>query len=101
MGCTEWHTSARTLDGSYGPDRIPRARVTMTNGRQVVLLEAKVRTDSIVGTEPVGRARIAVAANQVARLESQEFSQLRTTLLGAFVGATFLVVTLFLVANQE
>lgn len=66
----------------------------MKGGQQIVLLEAKVRPDSIVGTEPKGRARIALPASQVKSIESEEFSAFRTTLLAGVAAGSFVVITL-------
>ena len=101
FACTEWNTSPRSVSGLYPPDRLPRAKVTFADGRSVELLDARVRQDSIVGTDPVSVARLAFPMERVSRVESQEFSQARTVSLFAGMGLAFIAVTLYLVAHTK
>ena len=101
FACTEWHTSPRSASGSYPPDRLPRAKVTFADGRSVELLDARVRRDSIVGTDPASVARLAFPMERVSRVESQEFSQARTVSLFAGMGLAFIAVTLYVVAHTK
>jgi hypothetical protein len=98
--CTEWHTSPRAASDLYPSQRIPRARVTVAGGAQLILADARVRPDTIIGTEPNSTARVAIPANQVVKLESQEYSQFRTVSLFAGIGLAFLAVTLYMVAHE-
>ena len=101
LACTEWHTSPRTANSSYAPDRVPRARVTLSNGTTIQIRDARIRADSVVGTDPVSVSRVAFAISQVSRIESEEFSQLRTVLLFAGLGVAFLATTLYVVAHDK
>jgi hypothetical protein len=98
---TEWNTSPRSASGLYPPDRLPRAKVTFVDGKSVELLDARVRPDSVVGTEPASLARLAFPIEQVSRIESQEFSQARTVSLFAAMGLAFVGVTLYIVAHTK
>lgn len=101
FACMEWHTSPRSASGSYPPDRVPRAKVTFVDGTSVELLDARMREDSIVGTEPASAARAAFPVKWVSRIESQEFSQSRTLSLFAGLGVAFAATTLYLVAHNK
>jgi hypothetical protein len=99
--CTEWHTSHRAANGSYPPDRIPRAKVTLVEGMSVELLDTRIREDSVIGTQPASRARMAIATKRVSQIESLEFSQSRTLGLFASLGIAFAGITLYLVAHND
>jgi hypothetical protein len=101
FACTEWHTSPRLAGGSYPPDRLPRAKVTLVDGRSVQLLDARVRQDSVVGTDPASLARLAFPIERISRLQSQESSQARTVSLFAGMGLAFIGVTLYVVAHTK
>ena len=101
FACTEWHTSPRSASGFYPPDRLPRAKVTLVDGKSVELLDARVRPDSVVGTEPASVARLAFRGERVSHIESQEFSQARTVSLFAAMGLAFVGVTLYLAAHTR
>ena len=94
LACTEWQTSPRAASDLYPQQRIPRARVTVARGTRVVLADARVRSDTIIGTDPDSRARVAIPTNQVVKLESQEYSQFRTVSLFAGFGLAFIAATL-------
>jgi len=101
LACTEWHTSPRSASGSYPPDKIPRAKVTVLDGTSLELVDARVRTDSIVGTDPTSSGRVAIPTNRISRIESLEFSQSRTFGLFASLGIAFVAASLYLVAHNK
>ena len=98
IGCTEWYPSARGTNSSYPPQRIPRARVSLANGRTVQLLDARIRSDSVTGFDPVSASRIGFPLSRVARIESHEFSLSRTVLLSAGLGVAVVAITLVMAA---
>jgi hypothetical protein len=71
------------------------------DGSSVQLLDARVRRDSIVGTETTSNARLAISTNRVTRLESMELSKGRTVFLAATLGLAFLAADLYLVAHNK
>jgi hypothetical protein len=75
--------------------------VTFVDGASVELLDARVRQDSVVGTQPASVARAAFPIERVSRIESQEFSQARTVSLFAGMGLAFIGVTLYVVAHTK
>jgi hypothetical protein len=101
LACTEWHTSPRAADSSYPPDRVPRARITLSNGATLEIRDARIRPDSVVGIDPVSASPVAAAITQVSRIESEEFSESRTLWLFASLGAAFLATTLYVVAHNK
>ena len=98
--CTRWYEEKRTVDGTYEPDRIPRARVTLRDGTAIDLLEARIDPDSVVGTEPHGRARRAISVKEIAAIDSKEFSVLQTTALIVGVGVALLLYTFYQIASD-
>ncbi|MFL5593179.1 MAG: hypothetical protein ACJ785_01075 [Gemmatimonadaceae bacterium] len=101
LACAEWYTSPPTAGGVFTQQRIPRARVTVAGGTRVVLVDARVRPDTITGTDPGSRARVAIPTNKVVKLESEEYSQLRTLSLFAGVGLAFIAVNLYAIAHNR
>jgi len=71
------------------------------DGSSVQLLDARIRADSVAGTDPTSRGRIAFATSRITRVESQEYSQSRTLTLFAAMGLAFLATTLYLVAHNK
>lgn len=83
------------------PSDLPRApetdgevRITMTNGDQVVLEEARIREDRIVGETEDGERSIPL--DEVESLEAKQLSEARVVLFGlaATVAAGLLILSI-------
>ena len=98
--CTEWHVIPRTAGGFYPADRLPRAKIRLINGTSTDLSDTRIREDSVVGTDPASRARVAFSIRDVSQIESEEYSRSRTLLLGSAIAAAFLGIDLYGVAHQ-
>ena len=89
LGCMHW--TGEPLDAALG--RRATLRLRLRDGSSVIVREAVVQADSIVGV-PWGSAprgsRIAVARTQVERVDVGEADELRTT--GLVVGIVAIVL---------
>lgn len=97
-GCSTWRPqSLPAADAAALP---PGSRVTLADGRVLVLDRAVVRGDSVVWSDGAPATRRAVAARDVVRVERRAVSAPRT--LGAVwlgLNAAMLVVALALYAG--
>ena len=98
--CTEWHAIPRTAGGFYPTDRLPRAKIRLINGTSSELSDTRIREDSVVGTDPSSRARVAFSIRDVSQIESEEYSRSRTLLFGSAIAAAFLGIDLYAIAHQ-
>ena len=98
--CTEWHAIPRNPNGFYPQDRLSRAKIAMVSGSTVKINDLRIRDDSVLGTDPASRARVAFSVSDISRIDSQEYSRPRTLfLLSAFAGA-ILGIDLYTVSNR-
>lgn len=93
-GCYHW--GGAPAPGPGGAQRVPNpVRITRADGSIVILHDAFVSNDSIVGyfgDSPDRRQRAAVAVAQVRRVEGREIDVLMTTATSTLVTLTVLVV---------
>ena len=96
--CSQWNRLPGTAADNVSAPAIHRARLVMHNGSEVVLRDAQIRTDSIVGRNVRSYERQAVPTDDVAYVDSRRGWTERTVggVLGlAAVGAISAVVVLF------
>ena len=99
--CTQWHPIPRASTGLYASDRVPRAKLTLVNGATHELHDARIKTDSIVGTDPISGARAAFSIGEISTIASEEFSRSRTLLFASVLAATLLGIDLWVVAHTD
>jgi hypothetical protein len=87
-----------TLDRQVGDERIRQARITYRNGTEIYLRDVTVRSDSVIGFADDGRERRAIPYGEVAAVERQQISVVRTgavVLLTAAVATVAFIVSAF------
>ena len=87
-GCHSWRTTTISPTQLIAEEEPSSVRVTLTNGRQLTLVDVSIRNDSIVRED--GRAYVAVS--DVSTVEVRYLSVWKTIALplGVFVGAVAL-----------
>jgi hypothetical protein len=94
-GCAGWQVQ-EAAPASVVADRLPpQVRLMLTNGARVVIESPTVRNDSVIGfTRMPGAppAVRAIAATDIARIETMETDVLRTAAVAAGLGVTILFV---------
>jgi len=102
--CTAWHTTAlepRRFSADSSPER---ARLTLSDGRQVTARHPVIVGDSLVWADvsrgsPPDTARSAVLASGIRQVKVHRYDATRTILLlGAVIGGTMLGVRAVYVA---
>lgn len=98
-GCHSWGVPDDPSPASLRQESPRDVRVTRSSGEEILLRDARVREDSVVGTAPDG-SRTAVALSSARRMQVREFDGVETALLTAGIGAGALVAVgaLFTVA---
>lgn len=85
-GCQAWKVDSRPPEAVIGQARNERVAITMQDRRWVVLDNAAVREDSVVGMRvtgnTVGTGRTALAVSGIRAVEIRRFSFIRTVGLG-------------------
>ncbi len=94
--CTTHQTIRPPAPGEAHTALKGEVRVTHVDGRGYVLRDARLQSDSVIGTNAAG-ARIAVATNEVGTIDERRISAARTTALVG--GAALAVGTVILIAG--
>jgi hypothetical protein len=96
-GCAVWRPLPGAGFARSAGERLAHARVSLRDGTELLLDDASVTPDSIVGFGGETRTRFAVARREVVGVEGRETDGARTFAVGALVPvvASFLVVATF------
>lgn len=105
--CHKWSTLRSPIETAIDAEQPDPVRLTLSNGRQIVLSGARIEADSVIGftgssisktwtslENPSARGRIAVPLEQVQRVDGRRTSVVATaaTALGvAFIATTVIV----------
>jgi hypothetical protein len=97
-GCHGWRSQTNPPSGAQLPDP---ARITRTDASVVVLRDAAVSRDSIVGQvdRSGGTERVAIPLSQVRRIDARGMDGGRTALLGAGILAGLLGLAVLAAAS--
>lgn len=92
MACTTW--TAHPTPGPEAVEYPKQIRVHRTDGSVISITNPQVAGDSIVGMSLSRDAatRVAVAKGEIRKIESEEFSPGRTTLLVGAIGTVLLAI---------
>ena len=71
--CLGWTVQDFGSPGAGG-GRIAAARVVLKNGEQLLVRNAVVQEDSLVGADPGGGGRVSLGLDQIVRLERRSLS---------------------------
>ena len=94
-GCHGWRSQTNPPSGA-----LPNpARITRTDASVVVLRDAEVSRDSIVGQVDGGAGRVAIPLSQVQRIDARGMDGGRTALLGVGILVGLFGLVVLAVAN--
>jgi hypothetical protein len=95
MGCTYWRNEPPLGAAAVVTETSPRTvRVTMPDGSQVQLREARIAQDTLTGLRENGDT-MRVALAQVMQLERRATDHYRTALVGAAIFAMMVAAASF------
>jgi hypothetical protein len=69
--CSQWRRLPGTAEDNVGGPSINRARLVMRDGSEIILRDATIRPDSIIGKAVETRVRRAVATTDVSYVDSR------------------------------
>lgn len=100
--CMEWTIQDIGSQGAGG-GRMATARVVLNTGEQVLVKDAVIQEDSLVGADPGGNGRVSVGLDQIARLERRRLSDegQAAIIVASLAAAGYLALLAILHAGNE
>lgn len=96
VSCTTWKDPGRPVVETVTEKRPSEVYTTLRDGQSMAIQRPRVEGDSLIGVSgrPPDTRRVAFATSDVTRVEVNEFSGSRTTLLVLGIGAAAFLVLL-------